>query len=64
MATGIIEVTQDPEKAGSALKVLSLRLRGKNCASIQGKFVCFVWIIINPNTDDNYICQNARVRKT
>ena len=28
MATGITEVTQDPEKAGSALKVLSLRLRG------------------------------------
>ena len=29
MVTGIVEVTQDPEKAGSALKVLSLRLRGK-----------------------------------
>ena len=28
MATGITEVTQDPEKAGSSLKVLSLRLRG------------------------------------
>lgn len=28
MITGITEVTQDPEKAGSALKVLSLRLRG------------------------------------
>ena len=28
MVTGIAEVTQDPEKAGSALKVLSLRLRG------------------------------------
>lgn len=28
MVTGITEVTQDPEKAGSALKVLSLRLRG------------------------------------
>lgn len=28
MVTGIVEVTQDPEKAGSALKVLSLRLRG------------------------------------
>lgn len=28
MATGISEVTQDPEKAGSALKTLSLRLRG------------------------------------
>lgn len=28
MITGIVEVTQDPEKAGSALKVLSLRLRG------------------------------------
>lgn len=28
MATGITEVTQDPEKAGSALKILSLRLRG------------------------------------
>ena len=29
MITGITEVTQDPEKAGSALKILSLRLRGK-----------------------------------
>jgi TP901 family phage tail tape measure protein len=29
MVTGIVEVTQDPEKAGSALKILSLRLRGK-----------------------------------
>ena len=28
MATGITEVTQDPEKAGNSLKVLSLRLRG------------------------------------
>lgn len=28
MATGITEVTQDAEKAGSSLKVLSLRLRG------------------------------------
>lgn len=28
MVTGIVEVTQDPEKAGSALKILSLRLRG------------------------------------
>jgi len=28
MATGITEVTQDSEKAGSALKILSLRLRG------------------------------------
>lgn len=28
MVTGITEVTQDPEKAGSALKILSLRLRG------------------------------------
>ena len=28
MVTGITEVTQDPEKAGSSLKVLSLRLRG------------------------------------
>lgn len=28
MVTGIVEVTQDPEKAGSSLKVLSLRLRG------------------------------------
>lgn len=28
MITGITEVTQDPEKAGSALKILSLRLRG------------------------------------
>lgn len=28
MATGITEVTQNPEKAGNALKVLSLRLRG------------------------------------
>ena len=27
MVTGIAEVTQDPEKAGSALKVLSLRMR-------------------------------------
>ena len=28
MITGMSEVTQDPEKAGNALKVLSLRLRG------------------------------------
>lgn len=28
MATGIIEVTQDPGKAGNSLKVLALRLRG------------------------------------
>ena len=28
MVTGITEVTQDPEKAGNALKVLSMRLRG------------------------------------
>ena len=34
MATGITEVTQDSEKAGSALKILSLRLRGKHYASI------------------------------
>lgn len=28
MVTGIVEVTQDPEQAGSTLKILSLRLRG------------------------------------
>lgn len=28
MVTGITEVTQDPEKAGNSLKILSLRLRG------------------------------------
>lgn len=28
MVTGIVEVTQDPEKAGSSLRTLSLRLRG------------------------------------
>lgn len=28
MITGVTEVTQDPEKAGSAMKILSLRLRG------------------------------------
>ena len=28
MVTGIVEVTQDPEKAGNALKVVSMRLRG------------------------------------
>ena len=28
MVTGVTEVTQDPEKAGSAMKILSLRLRG------------------------------------
>ena len=28
MITGIVEVTQDPEQAGSTLKILSLRLRG------------------------------------
>ena len=28
MVTGITEVTQDPEKAGNALKVVSMRLRG------------------------------------
>lgn len=28
MVTGITEVTQDPEKAGNSLKVLSMRLRG------------------------------------
>jgi TP901 family phage tail tape measure protein len=28
MITGIVEVTQDPEKAGSSLRTLSLRLRG------------------------------------
>jgi len=28
MVTGITEVTQDPDKAGNALKILSLRLRG------------------------------------
>lgn len=28
MLTGITEVTQDPDKAGNALKILSLRLRG------------------------------------
>lgn len=42
MVTGITEVTQDPARSGTALKILSMRLRGKIHASIQGKFVCFV----------------------
>lgn len=35
MVTGITEVTQDPEKAGNALKVVSMRLRGMK-GELQG----------------------------
>lgn len=36
MLTGITEVTQDADKAGNSLKVLSLRLRGRlSCLHIR-----------------------------
>lgn len=35
MATGITEVTQDSERAGSALKILALRLRGTSAKEME-----------------------------
>lgn len=35
MVTGITEVTQQPEKAGSGLKILSLRLRGRHYSCLH-----------------------------
>lgn len=35
MSTGITEITQDAEKAGTALKVLSMRLRGATLADFE-----------------------------
>ena len=62
MITGIAEVTQDPEKAGNALKVLSLRLRGKRIMPpYKESLYALFGLKYNSNIEDNYICQNARV---
>lgn len=62
MVTGIVEVTQDPEKAGSALKVLSLRLRGKRIMPPYKESLYALFELKNNSSiEDNYICQNARV---
>ena len=62
LITGITEVTQDPEKAGSALKVLSLRLRGKRIMPpYKESLYALFELKDDSNIEDNYICQNARV---
>lgn len=42
MLTGMAEITQNANESGNALKIFSMRIRGKIYASIQGKFVCRV----------------------
>lgn len=62
MITGIIEVTQDPEQAGSTLKILSLRLRGKRIMPpYKESLYALFELKCDSNIEDNYICQNARV---
>lgn len=62
MITGIIEVTQDPEQAGSTLKILSLRLRGKRIMPpYKESLYALFELEYNLSIEDNYICQNARV---
>lgn len=64
MVTGITEVTQDPEKAGNSLKVLSMRIRGKLSCHRTRK-VCtlcsYCLCYNNKNIEDSYIRQSARV---
>lgn len=61
MITGITEVTQDPEKAGNALKVVSMRLRGKTLC-LRTRKVCTLCYALNcKNIEDSYIRQSARV---
>lgn len=63
MVTGITEVTQDPEKAGNSLKVLSMRLRGKLSCHRTRKVctLCTYYLGRNKYIEDSYIRQNARV---
>lgn len=62
MITGITEVTQDPEKAGNALKVVSMRLRGKTTFCLRTRKVCTLCFALNcKNIEDSYIRQSARV---
>ena len=63
MATAITEVTQDPEKAGNSLKVLSMRLRGKLSCHRTRKVctLCSYCLCYNKNIEDSYIRQSARV---
>ena len=62
MITGIVEVTQDPEQAGSTLKILSLRLRGKRIMPpYKESLYALFGLKYDSNIEDNYICQNARV---
>lgn len=58
MFTGIQEVLQNDQTSGNALKILTLRIRGRFHASTQGKFVC-VYHLMKWCTEDNYICQMA-----
>lgn len=64
MVTGITEVTQDPEKVGNSLKVLSMRIRGKLSCHRTRK-VCtlcsYCLCYNNKNIEDSYIRQSARV---
>lgn len=62
MIGAVTEVTQDPEKAGSAMKVLSLRLRGKISFCLRTRKVCTLCYALNSkNIEDSYIRQSARV---
>ena len=62
MVTGIVEVTQDPEQAGSTLKILSLRLRGKRIMPpYKESLYALFGLKYGSSIEDNYICQNARV---
>lgn len=61
MVTGITEVTQDPEKAGNALKVVSMRLRGKLLCLRTRKVCTLCYALNSKNIEDSYIRQSARV---
>ena len=45
LITGTNTTIQDPDKVGNMWKTVSARLRGKICASIQGKFVCYAALL-------------------
>ena len=45
LITGTNTTIQDPDRVGNMWKTVSARLRGKICASIQGKFVCYAALL-------------------
>lgn len=54
LGTAMTEIIQDESEAGNTLKILSLRLRGKNdCASIYGNI--YAMCLIKQHIDNNYI---------